>query len=345
VNNGPTVSIITPAYNAAAFLSETVASVVAQTWPDFEALIVDDNSSDDTLRIARSWERSDPRIRVFTRPHGGPSASRNTAIAQARGRYIALLDSDDLWHPTFLETQLNVLESLPTADVVTGNAYNMGGGLDGQPMNPAGSVCREISLLEILERETSIFIMSVFRRAIIDRIGGFDETLPLNEDYDFWIRAAHAGFVFIHNPVPLGQYRRRPDSMSANELCMVTGIMRVLRHARDLCADRPREVAAIDRQLARFEKRRLLVSGKTNLVSRNFSAAADDFDSLFDVRRDVASAAISRMSRYVPAMLLWAYRLKRALTWRAKTTPPSSRPDSGDARAFFPAKVHYDDHV
>ena len=346
MNNGPTVSIITPAYNAAAFLSETMASVVAQTWPDFEALIVDDNSSDDTLSIARRWERTDPRIRVFTRPHGGPSASRNTAIAEARGRYIALLDSDDLWHPTFLQTQLSVLRDRPTAaDVVTGNAYNMGGGLDGQPMNPAGSTCREISLLEILERETSVFIMSVFRRTIVDRIGGFDETLPLNEDYDFWIRAAHAGFVFVHNPMPLGYYRRRPDSMSANELCMVTGIMRVLRQARDLCADRPREVAAIDRQLARFEKQRLLVSGKTNLVSRNFSAAADDFDSLFDVRRDVTSAAISRMSRYVPAMLLWAYRLKRALTWRAKPTVPSARPDSGDVRTFFPAKVHYDDRV
>jgi len=345
VSNGPTVSIITPAYNAGAFLSETMASVVAQTWPDFEALIVDDDSSDDTLSVARRWERSDPRIRVFTRPHGGPSASRNTAIAEARGRYIALLDSDDLWHPTFLETQLGVLRARDTADVVTGNAYNMGGALDGQPMNPAGSDCREIPLLEILERETSIFIMSVFRREIIDRIGGFDESLPLNEDYDFWIRAAHAGFVFVHNPVPLGHYRRRPDSMSANELCMVTGIMRVLRQARELCADRPREVAAIDRQLARFEKRRLLVSGKTNLVSRNFSAAADDFDSLFDVRRDVTSAAISRMSRYLPAMLLWAYRLKRALTWRTRATLPPSRPDSGDVRTFFPAKVHYDDRV
>ena len=81
MNDGPTVSIITPAYNAAAFLSETMASVVAQTWPDFEALIVDDNSSDDTLSIARRWERSDPRIRVFTRPHGGP---RRLAIPRLR---------------------------------------------------------------------------------------------------------------------------------------------------------------------------------------------------------------------------------------------------------------------
>jgi glycosyltransferase involved in cell wall biosynthesis len=346
VNKGPTVSIITPAYNASAFLSQTVASALAQTWCDFEVLIVDDGSSDDTLNIARSWERTDPRIRVFTRPHnGGPSAARNTAIAQARGEYFALLDSDDLWHPTFLENQLAVLRGRRAADVVTGNAYNMGGGLHGQPMNPLGSTCREISLLEILERENSIFIMSVLRRAVVDRIGGFDETLPLNEDYDFWIRAAHAGFVFIHNPVPLGHYRRRPDSMSANELHMVTGIMRVLRRARDLCADRPRELAAIDRQLARFEKQRLLVSGKTNLVSRNFSAAADDFDSLFGVRRDFMSAALSRASRYVPAMLLWAYRMKCALTGRTRVTVASTRPNSGAACAWFPAEVDRDDRV
>ena len=340
MNAAPAISVITPAYNASEFLSQTVASALAQTWRDFELLIVDDGSTDDTRAIALAWERTDPRIRVLTRRHGGPSAARNTAMAQARGQFFALLDSDDLWHPTFLDSQMRILEGRRTIDVVTGNAYNLGGVRDGEPVNPAGKSCREISLREILERENSVFIMSVFRRTVVDTITGFDERLPLNEDYDFWIRAAHAGFVFVHNPAPLGHYRRRPDSISANEMQMVTGILRVFRNARELCADRPRELAVIHKQLARFEEERLLASAKANLVGRNFAAATNDFNSWFDVRRDFASAAIARMSRHVPAMLLWAYRMKCALNGHA--TVAESRTAPASVRSWYSAEVNHD---
>ena len=160
--------------------------------------------------------------------------------------------------------------------------------------------------------------MSVFRRTVAERIGGFNEALPVNEDYDFWVRAAHAGFVFIHNPVPLGHYRRRPDSLSAQELQMLTGAIRVLRSARELCAGRQPELIAIERQLERLEEERLLASGKANLVRRDFAAAADDFSSLRHVRRDFMSAAIARMSRHIPGTLLWGYRVKRAWNARAR---------------------------
>jgi glycosyltransferase involved in cell wall biosynthesis len=338
---GPAISVITPAYNVARLLPETVASALSQTWRDFEMLIVDDGSTDDTQQVARSWERADPRIRVFTRENGGIAAARNTAIEQARGEYFALLDGDDLWHPTFLECQMRVFDRMPSVDIVTGNAYNLGSSRHGQPVNPVGTACRELSLLDILEVETSVFIMSIFRRAVIDRVGRFDDQLRANEDYDLWIRAAHAGFVFIHNPVPLGHYRRRPESVSANEIQMFTGIMRVLKKASTLCADRPRELAAIGKQLERFEGERFLASAKANLVGRQFDAAAKDFNSLFDVRRDFASAAIARMSRYLPAVLLWAYRVKRALNGHraAITTPP---PAPTAVRAWHSAEVRHD---
>ena len=335
----PTISIITPAYNASEFLSQTVASALAQTFRDFELLIVDDGSTDDTRNIALTWARTDPRIRILTRPHGGPSAARNTAIADARGQYFALLDSDDLWHPTFLDAQMSILTSSRTVDIVTGNAYNLGGARDGEPINPISKSCPQLSLRDILERENSVFIMSVFRRAVVERITGFDERLPLNEDYDFWIRAAHAGFVFVRNPVPLGHYRRRPDSISANEIEMITGILRVFRNARELCGDRPRELAVIRKQLARFEEERLLASAKANLVGRNFAAASDDFNSLLDVRRDLMTATVARLSRYAPVMLLWAYRLKRALRRRGAASAPAASPAF---HSWHSAEVHHD---
>ena len=313
----PTISIITPAYNAFEFLAETIASALAQTWRDFELLIVDDGSTDATLSIARAWERTDERIRVLTREHGGPAAARNTAIAHARGAFLALLDSDDVWLPSFLEAQMTVFCDCAPCDIVTGNAYNRGGPRNGQPLKAVGSR-RQLSLLKILESENSVCIMSVFRRTVAQRIGGFNEALPVNEDYDFWVRAAHAGFVFIHNPMPLGHYRRRPDSLSAQELQMLTGAIRVLRSARELCAGRVAELTAIDRQLERLEEERLMASGKANLVRRDFAAAADDFTSLRNVRRDFMSAAIARMSRYIPGTLLWGYRVKRVWNARAR---------------------------
>src|SRR5260370_12816104 len=125
---------------------------------------------------------------------------------------------------------------------------------------------------------------------------------------------------------------------------MVTGIMRVFRHAAELCADRPRELTAIHKQLARFEEERLLASAKANLVHSNFAAAATDFNTLFEVRRDFSSGVIARMSRHAPGILLWAYRMKGAMRQRqgrrvavapSSTTAPALHA-SGTAHVSIP---------
>src|SRR5690348_2692468 len=97
----PAVSIITPAYNASASLAETVESVLAQTFKNFELLIVDDGSTDRTLELARQLERGDDRIRLLSRTNAGSAAARNAAMRHARGGFFAFLDSDDVWKPGF----------------------------------------------------------------------------------------------------------------------------------------------------------------------------------------------------------------------------------------------------
>ena len=91
----PAVSIITPAYNAGRYLGVAIASVLGQTVPDFEMLVVDDGSTDDTASVAESFARRDRRVRVLRQANGGSAAARNCALAAARGRYYALLDADD----------------------------------------------------------------------------------------------------------------------------------------------------------------------------------------------------------------------------------------------------------
>lgn len=310
----PVVSIIMPAHNSEANLQEALDSALAQLFTDFEIVIVDDGSTDGTVALARRLADRDQRVRVFAQPdRRGVAAARNFAMRQARGAYFALLDSDDVWHPTFVTMLMEILRASPGVDVVSGNAYNLGGAFDGQPWSPVVSGCRSIRLIDMIEHENAVCVMSVLRRSVYDTIGGFDETLECSEDYDFWIRAALAGFRFVQNPVPLAHYRRRADSLTSDEIRVLQGILMVLRLTRARCVDLPDEVAAIDRQIARFEEQQLLTRAKARLIGREFVSAAHEFEALFGLRPSFVNGVMARTSRLVPSMLLWAYRTKSAI--------------------------------
>ena len=308
----PLISIITPAYNAEGLLSDTIESALGQTFTDFEFLISDDGSTDHTLDVAWRWAQLDSRVRVLTGANGGTSSARPRAMHQARGSYFALLDSDDLWQPGFLAAQLAVFRDHPEADIVTGNAYNFGGPYHGQPLKPTGPACHRLSLLDILENEDAVCIMSVFRRSVFEQIGDFNESLADCEDYEYWVRAAYAGLQLFLNPQPTAYYRRRPESKSAHEMGHATCVVQTYRALRTLCRNRPVELATIDRQLARFERERLFIAAKTHLIRGEYEEAAADFSRLSAVSNDFASAVMARVSRHLPQALLWAYRAKSA---------------------------------
>jgi hypothetical protein len=317
------VSVLTPAYNAAEYLPATIESVLNQSFSSFELLIVDDGSTDGTAEIARSYARQDPRVKVVGRPNGGISAARNTGLRRASGAFIALLDSDDSWAPVFLARQLDLFARFPDVDVVTANAWNCGGELDGTPVTRVTTSPRRITFADMLEDEQAVCIMSVFRRHVPERIGGFDERLRRNEDYDFWLRAAHSGFVFLTSPEPLARYRRRPDSVSANTIAMLTGIIDVLERWRPICAGSPREEAAIDRQIARFSRERLLARAKMALSRGDARGAARELDALGGFGRDALIKLLARAGRISPDLLLWAYRLRAMIAGGRRTATPA----------------------
>jgi GT2 family glycosyltransferase len=236
-------------------------------------------------------------------------------MRRARSPYFALLDSDDLWEPSYLAEQVSLLER-SSADVVTSNAYNLGGALDGRPMAPVTASCRTISFLDMLAHEDAVCIHSVLRRTVYDAIGGFDERLARSEDYDYWLRAARAGFTFLHSPAPRAHYRRRADSVSADEAAMLETVAIVVRRTREACLDSPAALALIDGQLRRYEARSFLARAKRHLLRGEFQAAADEFHALADASPTLRNRAIARASRYVPGPLLWAYRTRSAFLSR-----------------------------
>lgn len=209
----PQISIIMPAFNAAGTIRESIESALHQTCRDFELLVTDDGSSDDTLKIADSI--GDSRVKVIRCSHAGAAAARNHGIARARGEFICFLDADDLWAPTKLERQLDALRASPESALAYGwsDLVNQQGGLlfRGGHVSVSGSVRDKLFVYNFIECGSNPMV----RRIALDAVGWFDEKLIGGEDWDLWQRIA-ARYPFVGIPETLVYYRMSEPSLSAN---------------------------------------------------------------------------------------------------------------------------------
>ncbi len=180
----PLVSVIIPTYNRGWIVREAIDSVLAQDFEDFELIVIDDGSTDDTRRLLDSYGRD---ITVICQANSGVSAARNRGIAAAAGQLIAFLDSDDLWLPGKLSRQVAFFETHPQTLI---NQTNEIWVRNGVRVNP-GRRHRKSSGM-IFERSLALCLVSpsavMVRKNLLDTVGGFDETMPACEDYDLWLR-------------------------------------------------------------------------------------------------------------------------------------------------------------
>jgi len=306
----PRVSIITPAYNAAPFIHDTIDSIQKQIFGDWELLIVDDGSTDETVEIVERSQQTDPRIRLLRQSNAGPSAARNRAMRIAGGAFFAFIDSDDQWHPEFLAHQLDVFAQHPETSLVTSNACFLGGPLDGRARRPQSDGYPALTPEYIIANDSAVFIMTVFRREVFERIGGLDETQWTSEDYDFWIRAALVGFVFRMSSRPLALYRRHDGSLSDDKARMLKGILNTYRKARPACPPGSSVRLALERQVIRFERELLLVEGKRALEQRDYQTAAERFYELRSGGAGVLVGLTAWLAKHAPPAALLAYRLR-----------------------------------
>lgn len=180
----PRVSVIIPTYNRARIIKEAVESVLAQDYKNFELIVVDDGSQDNTSEILASYGND---IRMLVQENRGVSAARNRGIAEASGRFVAFLDSDDLWLPQKLSTQVEFFNQSPDALICQTEEVWIRDGIRVNPKKrhkkPSGMIF-EPSLELCLVSPSAVMI----RRDLLDGAGGFDESLPACEDYDLWLR-------------------------------------------------------------------------------------------------------------------------------------------------------------
>ena len=288
----PRVSVIIPAHDAGEFLPETLRSVHAQTYVDWEVVAVDDGSSDDTWSIL---EGAGPRVRALRNPApSGPAAARNRALAEATGELIVFLDADDLLLPRYLESQTACLEAARAAGrrvgIVTCDARLIEDGEYAAHSYLDTIRDRDKPLtFELVLKRNPIYIGSMVPKAVGDAVGWFDTELRGAADLSLWIKILERGFVAVRNPEAVAVYRRHHGSMSSD----------IGHQGND--ATRAYELA--------------LERGGLNARQRRIVKRA--------IRYNRAMAAVARL-RFAPAgdrRLREAMRLAPLLAWVAVTNP------------------------
>jgi GT2 family glycosyltransferase len=320
-------TVVIPVCNAEATLAETLDSVAAQTWCAWEAVVVDDGSTDGGAQIAEGYARRDPRFRVVHIPHQGRSAARNRGVATARGALICFLDADDLYLPRYLEEQYRFVVEHPGFSV-----YSCGV----EALWPDGSRSayfpdderrvKEI-LLEDLFIMNRLTIIAVVKREAYEQLNGFRPQVELLEDYDLWLRAAAANLRLVRNPAVLALYRQRPavsrDERERLLLAQQTALVD-LRSATRLPAGARRKLGnalkQLDAAIARDRLEGQLESGRYGGARRLYWAALPTYAVLW--KRLLGLAAVTVSPRLFAGL---AHARRRALVARAQDSAAGRR--------------------
>jgi glycosyltransferase involved in cell wall biosynthesis len=210
--NLPLVTAVIPVYNGERFLFETIESVLAQTYPNIECIVVNDGSTDDTGKVVQSFG---DKVRYFEKPNGGVSSARNLGIEKAEGELIAFLDADDLWQPEKIEKQVALYREHQDVGMIYSGV---------RLVNETGIVHGEIKdgfdrdpLVRILMLETPVYLTmtALVPRKVLSIVGGFDERLSTSADADLACRIAMR-FEMLAIDEALADYRQHAAQMHLN---------------------------------------------------------------------------------------------------------------------------------
>lgn len=294
----PTVSVIIPTYNHAHFLTQAVRSVFDQTFQDFEIVVVDDGSTDNTREVVQTY--TDSRFKYIYQENKGLAASRNTGLRAARGEFVAFLDADDIFLPCKLEVQLEWFENHPSCGMVVSGYYFM---------NDQGEFVRANTpwiSVPILEVEDWLFNCPVVPNAVlvkkhwIDQVGGFDEVFRRVEDWDLWLRLAYAGCKIEWVKEIVCGYRFSPGQMTRNAAAQ----KRVSVQMMDKFYKTPNLSNSFKNIKSDVYSRLYVVCAGREYGARQFEDAKESIAHALKLTPDLLG---SRQSELVDELLSWAH--------------------------------------
>jgi glycosyltransferase involved in cell wall biosynthesis len=298
----PPVSIIIPAFNCGSVIAETLESVRSQTFKDFEAIVVDDGSTDDTASVVRGFCELDSRFCLVEQSNGGVSSARNKALSLARGEWIAFLDGDDVWLPAKLERQMELGQQDPKANYLFANFYFWDGqhdlqiGLEQNRPLPEGDVSRNL-IFNISHVCPASMSTALIRREMFLAAGTFDTQLTASEDWDLLLRMAEHGLWVRGTREPLVRYRRWEGNVTNQKLKIIESNVRVLEKSARMT--RRSELKPLYRRsLALAQSQRELVRAR----------------GMIDATPKQIPAALWRAWQFYPRRLRWLLRFM-LVTW------------------------------
>lgn len=205
----PLVSVVIPTYNFGHLVAYTLDSLIAQSFTDWECIVVDDGSVDNTADVVTKYTEKDSRIKLFRQKNSGPALARNTGIQKATGTYLQMLDADDLLQPNKLKYQIEALKMHPGTDVVYGPTFNFVSNVaslsDLPDLKPDPVERPEVTgngeeVLKVFLRTTIYPSASLMRRTVVMELDMLDTSLKQAEDWDLYLRAAQLGYNFLYLP-------------------------------------------------------------------------------------------------------------------------------------------------
>jgi glycosyltransferase involved in cell wall biosynthesis len=279
---GPRVSIIIPSYNTARLIAACLDSIFAQTFQDFEAIVVNDGSPDtaELEQVLQPYLNRNPdRIVYIQQVNKRAAGARNTAIARARGEFLAFLDSDDTWLPNHLESQMKQFEADPALGLAYANAVLIGDpGRHVEFMEKCPSVGEAGFEALVVERCQLPISTVVARKAAIVKAGGFDEGLARCDDYDMWLRTAFYGAKIGYNrQVQARLADGRPGSLGVSPAKMAEAYWSILEKADKNLPLNPAQRKLVRDRAAEIRARYLVEEGKNDLSARDFPKARERF--------------------------------------------------------------------
>jgi len=206
----PKISVIIPTHNRAHLVCETIDSVLTQTYTNYEIIVVDDGSTDNTKEVL---ERYGKKIRYFYQENQGQATASNYAVRQSKGDYLAFIDDDDLWLPEKLEQQVKVLEKYPDLHLVCSDCYALRE--NGNLVRWNKKKTKEDTFQSIFDGNFIIHPTVMLRKKCFEDVGGYDTRLRTTIDYDLWLRLIRK-YKFRHMSIPLTKYRLHSQNMHKN---------------------------------------------------------------------------------------------------------------------------------
>ena len=319
----PDVSVIAPAYNTAPYIAAMIKSVLAQTYTSYEIIVVNDGSPD-TPAMERALAPYRDRIVYLLQENRGISAARTAALSVARGRYVALLDSDDSWEPDYLAVQVAALEADPTLAVVYPNALIVGdhphAGRTYMDVCPSNG---PVTFESVLTQRCQVFISALIRRTAIDRVGGFDPALRSVEDFDLWMRLLAAGERIGYHRRVLVRFLKRRGSLSSDPVWMAEHVLIVLdklAKAQDALGLSDADRQALEARRTHFRARLEIAYGKRAFFRLDAEKAREHLERANNLLRSPRLRLVCVLLRLFPGMLLKVYRLRDRLIIGADTS-------------------------